>query len=150
MALLQVNWHPDKGQLRGFAGLWILFFGAIGVYRAWTGGAFHTEIPIGWHDPWRVPLLFWALAAGVGGLGVIAPALMRPIYVAWMVLAFPIGWAVSHVILAVIYFGLFSLIGLVFKLMGRDALGLALDRSASTYWVHRPPTAEADRYFRQF
>jgi hypothetical protein len=150
MSLLQVNWNPDRRQLRSFAGLWILFFGVMGVYRAWTAGAFHTDIPLGWHDPWRVPLLFWTVAAVIGGLGVVVPSLMRPIYVGWMVLAFPIGWVVSHVLLGVIYFGLFSLIGLVFKLGRRDALSLTFDRGASSYWVPRPPPAEGARYFKQF
>ena len=39
-----------------------------------------------------------------------------------MVLAFPIGWTVSQVILAVMFYGLFTPIGLVFRLIGRDPL----------------------------
>ena len=47
---------------------------------------------------------------------------MRLIYVGWMVLAFPIGWTVSQVMLALMFFGLFTPIGLVFRLIGRDPL----------------------------
>ena len=39
-----------------------------------------------------------------------------------MVLAFPIGWTVSQVMLAMMFFGLFTPIGLVFRLIGRDPL----------------------------
>ena len=39
-----------------------------------------------------------------------------------MVLAFPIGWTVSQVMLALMFFGLFTPIGLVFRLIGRDPL----------------------------
>ena len=41
-----------------------------------------------------------------------------------MVLAFPIGWTVSLVLLGLVYYGLFTPIGLVFRLVGRDALQL--------------------------
>ena len=39
-----------------------------------------------------------------------------------MVLAFPIGWTVSQVILLLMFYGLFTPIGLVFRLIGRDPL----------------------------
>ena len=58
----------------------------------------------------------------LGPLGLIWPRLLRPIYVAWMVLAFPIGWTISQLILAVMFYGLFTPIGLVFRLIGRDPL----------------------------
>ena len=44
------------------------------------------------------------------------------IYVGWMILAFPIGWTISQVILVVMFFGLFTPIGLIFRLLGRDPL----------------------------
>ncbi len=47
---------------------------------------------------------------------------MRWVYIGWMILAFPIGWTVSQVMLAVMFFGLFTPIGLVFRLIGRDPL----------------------------
>ena len=36
---------------------------------------------------------------------------MRPIWVAWSVVAFPIGWVVSTVFLAVLFYGVFTPIG---------------------------------------
>ena len=70
----------------------------------------------------------------------IRPEWLRSIYVGWMVLAFPIGWTVSQVMLAVMFFGLFTPIGLVFRLIGRDPLQrarqpeleLVLDSQGST------------------
>ena len=68
--------------------------------------------------------------------------LLRPIYVGWMVLAFPIGWTVSQVILAVMFFGLFTPIGLVFRLIGRDPLHRARRPGVESYWTPKPTPAD--------
>ena len=132
--MLTVNWHPTRKTLRQFAVLWLVFFAAAGVLRAWRTGAFASGAPLGFDGPWRAALLFWIAAVAVGVPGTIAPRLMRPIYVGWMAAAFPIGWTVSHVLLAVLYYGVFTPIGLVFRVMGRDRLERRLDRQAPTYW----------------
>ena len=77
--------------------------------------------------PWCAGIRSWgcpsrALALTVGLAGLTRPEWMRSIYVGWMVLAFPIGWTVSQVMLALMFFGLFTPIGLVFRLIGRDPL----------------------------
>ena len=84
--------------------------------------------------------IFAVLALTIGPLGLIRPEWVRLIYVGWMVLAFPIGWTVSQVMLAVMFYGLFTPIGLVFRLLGRDPLhrssppraGIVLDPQAGT------------------
>ena len=102
---------------RQFAGLWLMFFGAWGFYQAVVRG--HTTIG----------LIMGLAALAIGLLGLIRPAAIRPIYVGWMVLAFPIGWTVSQLMLAVMFFGLFMPIGLVFRVLGRDPLEQAPARS---------------------
>ena len=67
-------------------------------------------------------LVLAGLALVVGLLGLVAPRLIRPIYVGWMIAAFPIGWVMSHVVQALILYGLFTPVALVFRLIGRDAL----------------------------
>ena len=63
---------------------------------------------------------------------------MRPIYVGWMVLAFPIGWTVSQAMLALMFYGLFTPIGLLFRLIGRDPLQLSRRSGLETYWTPKP------------
>ena len=74
---------------------------------------------------------------------------------AWSVRAlrlvtFPIGWAVSEVILALLFFGLFTPMGMILRLLGRDALGRRQKESPSTCWTPKPVPARAQSYFRQF
>jgi hypothetical protein len=124
--------------LRQFAGLWLAFFGGLAAWQGLARGR------VG------VALALAALAVVVGGLGLIRPALVRPIFVGWMVLAFPIGWAVSLILLGLVYYGLFLPIGLAFRLAGRDALRLRPRPDATTFWIPRAAPADVRRYFRQF
>jgi hypothetical protein len=150
MTFGDINLHPDEKELRTFALLWLVGFGVLGLVVAWRAEAFGAAVPIGWHAPWRAPLALWALA-GVGCVvGLAAPAALRPVYVTWMVAAFPIGWTISFVLLAFVYYVLFTAVGLVFRLIGRDVLGRSFDRKATSYWVRRPAPSDIERYFRQF
>jgi hypothetical protein len=129
---------PPPSRLRQFAGLWILFF--LGL-AAWQG--------LG-HGRRAVAAVCAALALSLGPLGLIRPQALRPVFVGWMVLAFPIGWLVSHTLLALVYYGLFTPLALVFRVIGRDALALKRPRAATSYWQVRPQVTDPRRYFKQF
>ncbi|MDA0917549.1 MAG: SxtJ family membrane protein, partial [Planctomycetota bacterium] len=88
--------------------------------------------------------------AVVGIVGVLSPAFIRIVYVVWMAAVFPIGFVVSNVVLAVVFYGVVWPIGILTRLTGRDALQLRFDREAKTYWNARQPTRDPRRYFRQY
>ena len=67
-----------------------------------------------------------------------------------MTAIFPIGWVVSHLAMAAVYYVAVTPIGLVMRLVGRDPMERQLDRERATYWVERTRDGDADRYFRQF
>jgi hypothetical protein len=136
MNFKDINFNPDDRELRIFSILWLVGFGLLGGVVAWRGGT------------WAPAL--WGLAVVGCAVGLVAPRAMKPIYVAWMVAAFPIGWTVSLVLLALVYYVIFTAFSLVFKAFGRDALGRSFDRKASTYWVPRRQPETLERYFRQF
>ena len=74
---------------------------------------------------------------------------MRPVFVGWMMLAFPLSWLVSHIALAIVFYGFFTPLALVFRLSGRDPLALKR-RNTESYWQPRPQATDVRRYFRQF
>lgn len=84
--------------------------------------------------------------------GLVAPRLLRPVYVAWMALAFILGLVVSTVLLTLLFLLVVTPTGLVARLLGKDFLSRKLDRRATSYW--RPRDRAADRppadYERQF
>ena len=133
-----IPFSPSTRTLRQFAGLWLAFFGAIAAWQGFARGRVGVAVALA------------CLAIVIGGIGLARPALVRPIFVGWMVLAFPIGWTVSLVLLGLVYYGLFLPIGLVFRLTGRDALQIRPRPGLTTYWTPRPAVADVRRYFRQF
>jgi hypothetical protein len=127
---------PSRRTLRQFAGLWLLFFGGLGCRRLL--GQDHMA---GW--------LLLALALGAGIPGLIRPRLLRPVFVGWMIAVFPVGWLISHLVLGVIFYGVFTPLGLWFRLKGRDALRLRRSPAAS-HWMPKPTPVGAASYYRQF
>jgi saxitoxin biosynthesis operon SxtJ-like protein len=133
-----IPFDPTRKTLRQFAGLWLVFFGGVALWQALVRGRMNLGLSIG------------ALALVVGLAGLTRPEWVRLIYIGWMVLAFPIGWTVSQVILLLMYFGLFTPIGLVFRLIDRDPLQRARRPGIESYWTPKPAAAGVRSYFKQF
>jgi hypothetical protein len=136
--MLDIPLKPSAKMLRQFAVAWLIIFPAIGVFQFFIRA--HTTIGI--------------LLMGVGVIGgiagVIKPALLRPIFVAWMVAAFPIGWCFSQVMLAVLFYGLLTPVSWGLRMIGRDALSRRNTVKKSSFWHERSATTEPQRYFRQY
>src|SRR2546428_6198242 len=105
-----VQRNPDRRMLRQFAGIWVVFFAGLSVFEQLVH-----------HRPTAAAVCA-ALAITVGPLGVVRPGAVRHIYVMWSVLAFPIGWVVSWLAVGLLFYGIFTPIAVVFRLVGRDAL----------------------------
>lgn len=138
MALIELKRDPSPRELRQFALLWLP--GICLALSAWA--AARSQHP-------------WAAALAVGAtislmLGFWQSRWLRPIYVAWMGIAFPFGWLLAHLLLAAIYFLLITPIGLILRIARRDPLAREFDREAQSYWTPREPTDDPMRYFRQY
>lgn len=72
------------------------------------------------------------------------------LFVALSVVAVPIGFVVSHVLIALIYYLVFTPIGLFFRLLGRDPLHRRPDRDAPSYWHERGPMRPKSSYFKLY
>lgn len=136
--MISIDWNPDRKTLRTFAiGLCVFSM----VYAAW----------LVWGQR-LVGVRAWVcLVAGLlGAVGVIAPPLLRWVYVSWMVLVFPIGWMVFQASLAILYYAVIWPLGVMMKALGRDPLQLRPDPRATTYWNKRPQSDDPRRHFRQY
>lgn len=138
MALLDINWNPSRKELRVFS-LLLIGFGVIVsalLYR-------RLESP----TPSAVALF---VTGAIGLVGLVAPMLVRPVYVVWLGLAFPIGWTVSHLMMLAVYYLVLTPIGLAMRLCGRDPMQRRFDRRTQTYCLPRTPRKDLQSYFRQF
>ena len=136
--MIDINWNPTRRQLRQFAVAFLIFAGIGSGLLWWRFGP-------GWYLP-----TLWIAGPIVATVGLLIPKAVKPLFVGMSLLAFPIGFVLGTVLLALTYYIIVTSIGLVFKLLGKDPLGRKLDREAATYWKKRPPTPEPGRYFRQF
>ena len=122
--------------LRQFAALCLVVFGSM----AWVGFVRGKLV---------APILFSVLAVALGPLGLIRPEAVRPVYTGWMKLVHPIGFVISQLVLALLFYGLFTPVALLFRLIGRDALSLRRDADVRTYWKPKPPASDMKSYFRK-
>jgi Saxitoxin biosynthesis operon protein SxtJ len=98
----------------------------------------------------RTPYFVWPGAVLVL-FGGILPRALKWIYIAWMSVAFVLGFVMAHVILTILFYLVIAPIGLLARLAGKDFLSLKLGREAKSYWIPREskPKSTAD-YERQF
>ena len=145
MPLVEVNWKPTNRQLR--------LFGLAGtvVFALLAAGATANVIAQSAADPQKAIIaVIWGAICIWTLLAIFRPKYLLPFYLAISAIGLPIGIVVSFVILAVLYFGVFTPISLVFRLIGRDALHRRFDASAKTYWTPRRCVDDVRRYYRQF
>jgi len=103
-----------------------------------------------WRHKAYYPYFLWPGVALVV-FGAILPRMLKWIYIAWMSMAFVLGFVMAHVILTLLFFMVITPIGLAARLFGQDFLRLKLDRSAKSYWIPRERKAKsASDYERQF
>lgn len=137
--MIEINWNPTRKDLWIFAGIlsaMLLTLAALGQLRfGWP-----TGVNVGLAAVSLVLLLTACLRI----------AWVRPVYLGWMLAVFPIGWVVSHLVLAAVYFGVFWPIGLALRLTGYDPLQLRPSPDRTSYWTKRPSAPSAERYFRQY
>jgi hypothetical protein len=135
MPLIRINRNPSRRQLAVFALAWAVVLAAIGAlsWRHGRHGAAEIE---------------WALAAAAPLAGVASMEALRALYLLLSYAAYPVGFVVSHVVLAVIYYLAIAPVGLTMRALGYDPLGRKFDRAAATYWTAREPRTVKD-YFKQ-
>src|SRR5205823_3181256 len=87
-------------------------------------------------------------ALGLGLLGLLAPARLRPVYVGLMVLTYPLNWLTSHLLLACLFYCVITPLGVFFRLIGRDVLTRRFRPDRDTYWAPKPRADDVRSYFR--
>lgn len=144
MSIIELNLKPTRTQLRQFSAVFLAFFGLVGAWRFYHFG----EVwPAGvWFDPG----LLWLIGALGGVPGLIMPSFAWPVYVGVTYLTFPIGFVISHVLFGAIYYLVFTPIGLIMKLSGRDALQRRFEPAENSYWNVKLPETKKERYFHQY
>lgn len=129
---------PKPRVLRQFSAAWLMFFLAAGAVQYGIKGRPHLGVALA------------AVAVTIGGAGLVRPVWVRWVFVGSMVLAFPVGWVVSLVMLFVIFYGVLTPMGVLLRLRGHDPLKRRPAPERSSFWEPKEPPREVGSYFRQY
>ena len=135
--MISVQWNPERKQLRQFAAIWFpAFCGLLG----WIVGAKTGQ--------WGTVQTVWFVCAVQAVLGAVYPPAIRLVFVGLILLTYPSGWVVSHLLLGAIFYLLFLPIGLVLRMTGHDPLQLKVPTTNSLW---KTPVGKTDpaSYLRQ-
>src|SRR5438105_693298 len=136
--MIEINKNPSARELRQFGGIWFPLTCAIMGAGAYSKGHHLAGI------------IIWSIGLTTGALSVASPAALKPLYLGLMYVTFPIGFVVTHLLLGVLYYLVITPLGLVMRMMRRDAMTRRLDPAAASYWMAREPATGNERYFRQY
>ena len=143
MSLIKLNWTPGRKELRSFGAIFLGGFVLIGLLKYfWPFERIFTQ---------NKTVGFWLIVLGVvvGGIGLTGTKLALHFYWLWLGIAFVMVNIMSRIIIAAIYFLVFTPMRLISSLVGRDKLQLK-KRTTNSYWLDISLPKEVEKYERQF
>jgi hypothetical protein len=145
--LVEIDFNPDTKTLRQFGVIAFVGFGALAALAYYEKLVF----AFGLGDArLRVAASLAALALLALVLGLVAPRANRLLYVGLSLLAFPIGFVLSYVIMGALYFLIIGPIAIALRLAGRDPMRRPRDPQAASYWTPARPARDKESYFHQY
>ena len=139
MSLATINWNPDRRMLRSF--------GLIALIATF-GLAILLNLLKGVSIQWCTIIVAAGLVIFI--ISRLSLKLTKIIYLALTIITLPIGIAVSFVVLALFYFLVLTPVGLFFRIISRDLLGLKFRTSRNSFWTKCARSTTLERYFHQF
>jgi len=136
--MLPINRNPAARELRAFARIWFPLFVVVAGGMIWWRGGSLTGAVVAW---------------GAGGAIAVAmlssPNLARIVFVGLLTMTYPIGLAISTMVLAFMFYVVFTPLGLAMRLAGRDPLRLK-QRAAASHWTPYHQIDDPEQAFRQY
>ena len=129
---------PSKRELKWFGLMFAILCGVIGGIVLWQGGS-----------P-KASKVIWAVGVILSLVYYAIPPLRRIFYYGWMKAVYPIGWMLSHLILAVTFYLVLTPMGWLMRLLRRDPMRRKLQPEATTYWTEHLTAHDPSRYFDQY
>ena len=126
------NHMIKKHDLKIFAFIWSGIFIIVGLLPLLKDG----EVRI-----WAVVVSFL-----FGAISFIKPELLTPFYRLWVKFGGFIGGIMSKVMMFILYFGVFTPVSFVLKILGKDLLDKKIDKSQKSYWIERETQPESMKH----
>lgn len=94
---------------------------------------------------WRkrdIGFVLWVIGSAALLIAWVRPRVLSPAYRYWMKLALTLGFVTSHVILAMLFYFVFTPLGTIMRLLGKNPLVLQPDKGLKSYWI----TKESEKF----
>jgi hypothetical protein len=124
-------------ELRGFGIGMTLFCAFLGGVLFWRG---HPHVS---YVLWIIGALVFLIPA------MLSPGVLRPIFIAWTAVALRLNWVISRLILCLLFYGMFTLVSIVQKIIKRDPLDRKFPGEGSTYWIDRSQETYNPKHFER-
>jgi hypothetical protein len=136
--MLPINRNPAPRELRSFARLWFpSFVLLLGGIIWWRG------------DSMTGAIVAWGIGGAIAAAVLASANIARIVFVGLLTITYPIGLAISTIVLAFMFYVVFTSFGLVMRLAGRDPLRLK-QRDAASNWTPYEQIDDPERAFRQY
>ncbi len=127
----------NKKEIRKFGIIAFVFFGCLCALGLWR------------QKPFAIYLFGVLSLLGMGFI--LLPALLKPVYDAWLRIAHIIGRTVTIVMLTLAYYLVITPSALIKRIVGGRPLPTRPDRERASYWVPRPePAQPKERFIKRF
>jgi len=104
-----------------------------------------------WHSFAVIPSYLWSIALVFLVLGVVAPRVLKPLFVWWIKLATVMNWIMTRVFLGIAFFFIATPMRVGVLLFGEDPLKRAWLPKDQTYWeAPEDQPREFERYKDQY
>jgi len=116
--------RTDTAEIKKFGislGVILVWFGLVQLLRGKTA----------------IYLWFFGVSLAVFLLVLVSPLALKPLFIIFTKVGRFIGWINTRILLAFIFYGLFTPISLILKLLRIDFLDRNIKKSSKTYWLNR-------------
>jgi hypothetical protein len=95
--------------------------------------------------------IFLAIGITLFLTAIAIPRVLKPVYWIWMIFAIILGWFMTRLILSLLFYVVFTSIGLTLRFFGKQFLELRWDKSKDSYWNYRTTEhLKKENYEKQF
>ena len=145
--LVEIDFNPDPKTLRQFGAIAFVGFGVLAALAYYERLIFSFGL-----GEARMPLVMTFAVIGTIAVlfSLVAPKANRFLYVGLTLLAFPIGFVLSYVIMGTLFFLIIGPIAVLFRLFGKDPMHRGYDPNAPTYWLEAGSSRDKESYFHQY
>jgi hypothetical protein len=144
---IEINLKPDVRTLRQFGFIALVGFALLAII-AWLE-ALVFSFGLGAARPY-VAGGFAAVAVVSLLFSLVWPKANLGLYLCLTLIAYPIGFVLSHLVMGLLFYLMITPVGLLLRLFARDPMERRMLPEAESYWVDARGKQPNESYFRQF